>query len=336
MKVTLVFICLLLFGCYENRKSYDFSPGNAIWVESYYFRGFNSNYEILNESKVRAFANRMKKHNIKYIYVFAGPFDKTGNLPEYSSSPLARKSIEIMLEEYPNLIILPWIGGVQYKTVFLEDEHWFENAVESTKDLIKELNVPGVHLDFELILKNADFFETSLRNYSNNDFNIYPENLIRFHKFVRESMPEIYISTVVPASIPQSLTWKNKLDIKEIKELMRYVNEISYLFYDTSIKTEIKFQEASDSLIYSMIKLDNLFPHVKQLVSVGTFINYEELRKYRDQNIESIENTFASLDRSIRFYDNNPISGISIYCNWQSAEVELSEINSLSANLRKH
>lgn len=149
-------------------------------------------------------------------------------------------------------------------------------------------------------------------------------------------MPEIYISTVVPASIPQSLTWKNKLDIKEIKELMRYVNEISYLFYDTSIKTEIKFQEASDSLIYSMIKLDNLFPHVKQLVSVGTFINYEELRKYRDQNIESIENTFASLDRSIRFYDNNPISGISIYCNWQSAEVELSEINSLSANLRKH
>ena len=77
-----------------------------------------------------------KKNNIKYTYIFAGPFDTEGFLPSYSFSETAINSVKLLKHYYPEIVILPWIGGIQNKTVFLNDSLWVKNVINDSKRLI--------------------------------------------------------------------------------------------------------------------------------------------------------------------------------------------------------
>ena len=102
---------------------------NAIWSESMYLRGYrpSTGYRVQTKDIVN-FARQMRKHNVNYFYLFAGPFEPDGKLPKYPFQALAKKNLELMPGEFPEAVILPWVGGIQHRTVQLENSKWITNG----------------------------------------------------------------------------------------------------------------------------------------------------------------------------------------------------------------
>ena len=76
---------------------------------------------MLRETLIVDLARRLRRGNIKYPYLFAGPFRLDGTLPAYALSDGARRCIRTVREEHPGAVPLPWVGGVQGKQLRLED-----------------------------------------------------------------------------------------------------------------------------------------------------------------------------------------------------------------------
>jgi len=122
-----------------------YAPGqeNAIWAESVFLKGYHpSDFSRLTDADLINLASTLQSNNIRYAYLFAGPFGRDGSLPGYAFSDTAVQSVKTLKSLYPEIVILPWVGGIQNKTVFLNDSLWVKNALTDSKRLINTLNVP--------------------------------------------------------------------------------------------------------------------------------------------------------------------------------------------------
>lgn len=121
--ISLAILFNLSFNSMANAKE------NATWIKSTFFRGFDPTTKKKLEPKdVEELALRLKNNNIRYAYIFAGPYENDGHLPPYVFSIQAKESIKGLKKAYPALKILPWIGGIQNKTVHLEQINWVKKT----------------------------------------------------------------------------------------------------------------------------------------------------------------------------------------------------------------
>jgi len=314
----------------KNTNTRIYGQQNAIWSESIYLRGYQpTTKEKLTDEQVIRYANLLKKNNIKFAYLFAGPYSKTGNLPEYAFSETASKSIALIKKCYPELIVLPWIGGVQNSTVNLGDSIWVENALNDTQKLISFLNVSGVHIDFEYILPGDRYLDSTTEAEKPGDKEAYAMLVNEFHRRLRELNPSAFISSVVACTAPEAKQWKQKTSIKELKELNKYVDQISFLFYDTSIGSQKEFENACRNQLadIEILRKSQRNRNCQYLFAIGTFINREELQKYRDLDIENIVNTLNTLKNEIKnIKQPQNVSGIAIFCDWETDQSEWDQI----------
>ncbi len=134
MKFVLLVCFSLVIPCIVHAEASHFAgQRNAVWAGSIYLRGFDpTTQEKLTEGKLINLAERLKSNGIRYLYVFAGPYQKDGHLPSYAFSAHARTSVALLKKAYPSLKILAWVGGVEDKTVHLENETWRETSIRET------------------------------------------------------------------------------------------------------------------------------------------------------------------------------------------------------------
>ena len=126
-------------------------------------RGYKpSTGEKISNEHIKEYAETLKNNKIKYAYLFAGPYGEDGHLPEYAFSEIAVNSVKTLKGYYPEIVILPWVGGVQNKTVYLNDSLWVNNALIDTRKLLNTLDVPGVHIDLEFILPGDSFLDKEI------------------------------------------------------------------------------------------------------------------------------------------------------------------------------
>ncbi|MFH6602299.1 hypothetical protein ACEZ3G_02330 [Maribacter algicola] len=305
-----------------------FGQENAVWTESLYLRGYRpSTGRKLVEKDLRDYANILKENDIKYAYIFAGPFKKDGHLPQYPFSEQAKRSVSKIKEYYPEIRILPWIGGVQNKTVYLGDSVWVENALEDTQKLVETLGVSGIHIDFEYILKGDPYLDLTIEAEKQGDRKAYGKNVNLFHKKLRRILPNAFISSVVVSTSPNTKQWKRKTTIEELNVLLRYVDQLSFLFYDTQINKQQQFELSCIEQIRDIKILKKLNGDSQFLMAIGTFINRPELHKYRNLEIESISNTIATIKNSSISVDTSMrvIDGIAIFCDWETDNSEWEE-----------
>jgi len=308
---------------------------NAIWCESIYLRGYDPRTnQPLTIDKIKALALTLKKHNIKYAYLFAGPYATDGHLPSYSFSNHAVESVRILKKYYPGIVILPWVGGIENKTVHLDDTAWVKIALEDTKRLVSRLSVPGVHVDLEFIKKGDHYLDTTMGKEKPLDMINYGNYVNDFHKKLRILLPDKFISSVVVATAPDTKPWKRKTSMKELFELTGYIDQLSFLYYDTSINDEKTYEKNCLDQIKDIqrLKAEN---NIQYLISIGTFINVPQLHKYRNMSIENIPNALSCIKKSLNELKSprNVVSGISIFCNWQTDENEWDEIDKYSIQL---
>lgn len=317
---------LVFFQC--KRKSHEFESlfgqENAIWTESIYFRGKNpSTGEKLTNQHIVQYTRALKKHKIKYAYLFAGPYGVDGHLPIYAFSETAARSVQLIKKYYPEVIILPWVGGVQNKTVYIGDSLWVKNALEDTQKLIKMLGVPGVHLDFEYILPGDPYLDLTIKNEKPGERDLYGLHVNEFHRRLRQVLPDAFISSVVVATSSDTKPWKRKTTKEELNVLVQYIDQLSFLYYDTNIHDQRIFEDNCIELIQDIGSLRDK-KDIQYLVSIGTFLNVPELRDYRNLKIESIPNTLETIKKSAIKVDsiNRLVDGISIYCDWTTDKDE--------------
>jgi hypothetical protein len=325
-------LLIFLFACgakdKRNIESSVFGQENAIWAESIYLRGYNpSTGEILTNERLKEYAHILKSNNIKYVYLFAGPFLEDGHLPDYPFSSIARNSVKKLKEYYPELIILPWVGGIQNKTVYLGDSIWVKNALNDTRRLVETLDIPGVHIDFEYILKGDPYLDTTIEPEKPHDKEMYAGNVNSFFMKLRILLPKSFISTVVVATSPDTKPWKRKTTIEELNILIKYINQLSFLYYDTYINSEDIFEQNCIKQIMDIKTLKRLNINTQFLLAIGTFINRPELTKYRNLKIENIPNSLKVIKESALKVSPSEklVSGIAIFCDWETDKNEWRE-----------
>ncbi len=229
------FTLLTLTSCNTDKKI-KIGQKNAIWTQSIFLRGFQpSTLNKLTEEGILNYTITLKQNNIRYAYLFAGPFNKNGYLPDYAFSDTAVNTVKLLKKFYPDLIILPWVGGIQNKTVYLNDSNWVKYALLDSKKLIETLSVSGLHFDFEFILKGDPLLERTVSEGGSGDCDSYGNNVNEFHRKFRKLMPDAFVSSVVFATSPGTKPWKRKTSLEELKVLIQYVDQLSFLYYDTQL-----------------------------------------------------------------------------------------------------
>lgn len=296
---------------------------NAVWTETLYLRGENPTTKaILTEKNIEDYANTLKKNNVKYSYLFAGPYEKNGHLPDYAFSKRAIDTVKSLKKYYPEIVILPWVGGVQNKTVYLGDPGWVKNALADTEKLIRVLKIPGVHIDFEYILAGDPYLDTTINKEKPGDLESYANNVNEFHRKLRRRLPKAFISSVVLATSPDTKPWKRKTTVDELKVLTKYVDQLSFLYYDTTLKDQKIFESNCASLVkdIQLLKESKNENKTQYLIAIGTFVNLKELHKFRDLEIESIPNTLQTIKKADP--TGKIVDGIALFCDWQTDESE--------------
>ncbi len=125
---------------------------NGIWLGHGWLGDddwFNENARDTTKFRSRvailALKNELDSHGIRDVFGHLTPTNLDGKIPEVDAN-----QTKLFLELLPNKRVMPWLGGVTGKTVFLSSSQWRKNFVSSTKNLLERFpDFAGVHLDFE-------------------------------------------------------------------------------------------------------------------------------------------------------------------------------------------
>lgn len=299
---------------------------NAVWAESLYLRGHDPKKprRVLNDRELETFARRLVANGIRYAYLFAGPYNADGGVPDYAWSATARASVETLRQLAPDVVLLPWLGGLQHLTVHLEDPRWVDRAVADTARLIDALGVPGVHLDFEFILPNATYVRQE-RQLPTTDAGMveYGGWHVAFHRALRRQLPNAFISAVIPSTAGPVRPWKKQHSVEEAAALAADVDQLSLLHYDTSIADRDTFADSLAEQLRHVAdwKARPASARTQYLLGVGTFVNARPLRKYRHLDVEDLPHYLSALDAAIARtqQDTRLVDGLAIFCDWTTS-----------------
>ncbi len=304
-----------------------FAIENSAWIKSTYFRGYDPiTMKPHNIKDIEQLAQRLKINHIKYAYVFAGPYQKDGHLPTYAFSKKVKENIIILKKIYPQIKILPWIGGVQNKTVHLEREEWIKNAIADTAKLLKIMPIDGIHLDLEYVLyPRAKFNHNRL---STKDYSRY---WVKFHKELRLVLPKSFISSVVVSIASGTKPWKHKHTLSEIKELSSVVDQISFMFYETSLMDLKDYHNNLKEQIIMIKELKSSASNRSQyLIGLGVFNEEKKLKSYRDLGFKNLPLSLKLLQEvENEVGQKKPVvDGFAIFCEWMMTEFEWKQLRS--------
>jgi Glycosyl hydrolases family 18 len=187
--------------------------GDDIW--------FKKNARDASKFRTRAVILKLKQeldtHAIQDLFPHLTPTGKDGKIPTVDAI-----QTKLFLELLPNKRIMPWLGGVTGKTVFLNSTSWRKNFISSVKSLLE--NYPqfvGVHLDFEPVRNHhVGFLEllTELRA------------AIGSNKLISVATPK---PNVIPGFAPDWF-WDKSMFL----EVAKIADQIVPMLYDTSISLD--------------------------------------------------------------------------------------------------
>src|SRR5690606_23824954 len=139
------------------------------------------------------------------------------------------------------------------------DSTWCRNALEDSRRLVKVLGVPGIHIDFEYIIRGDPFLDKDLKPENKDGIQDYGRKVNDFHKKLRKLLPDAFISSVVAAPTKGTKPWKRKPEMEELRELLPTIDQLSFLYYDTGINDQEIFATNCIELIDNIKSLSGEF-----------------------------------------------------------------------------
>ncbi len=124
---------------------------NALWLSHGWLGGsswFAENNRLWEGYRglaaQEALAERLDRLNVGVVYPHLCPTDASGHLPEVDPA-----QVEGFAQALPGVEVLPWIGGVNGRHVFLRDSAWRATFVAEAAALVRAGGFAGVHLNIE-------------------------------------------------------------------------------------------------------------------------------------------------------------------------------------------
>lgn len=138
----LVFLLTLPGDAPPPRRSFDLGR-NGVWIGHQWYTGRRVDTgERVPAEERHALLRRLRKHRIRYVYLHAGPF-----LPDGTIRDRPGPELRALLQEAPDLIFLPWIGGGVDRLDLASTAR--RQSIVATVDQLRREGFPGVHLDIE-------------------------------------------------------------------------------------------------------------------------------------------------------------------------------------------
>lgn len=323
-------ISLLLFLVLSSTTHTAFAKyNNAFWVQGNYIRehywtNLPIRIKVTDEDQAR-FIKIIEEQKIKYVYLFWSAFNKDGKLQHVSPESYEYKKFKELQSILPDVHFIPWLGGVQNRSIYLHDKKWNKNAKEQTLKLMKLLGTKTkyVHINFEYLL----YGQIPEKQYD------YGENFIKFFKELRHDLDKkIKISTVVASTTTKATPFKYRHSVAEINRVLPYIDQINFLFYDTKISNQEKYYAALREQLSHISAFSKKKSDVEYIIGTGTFENHwPPARKYRDLKIESLPHFFGELKKELK-EKKTPIEGVAYFCEWLTDDHQWEEIKKLWVN----
>ncbi|MBI4832560.1 MAG: glycoside hydrolase family 18 protein [Candidatus Lindowbacteria bacterium] len=153
-------LILLLVGYRVWQPGEDIRDGrndrlrNGIWLQhgwlgddSWFSRNAKENQisNFRNRKNIESLAASLRSHHIQYIFPHMAPTSVDGDL-SFIDSEQARQFFGV-LQEFQ---VMPWVGGIEGKQVFLKKSVWRENFAKSIGKFLREYpSAAGIHLNIE-------------------------------------------------------------------------------------------------------------------------------------------------------------------------------------------
>ena len=142
-------------------------------------------------------------------------------------------------------------------------------------------------------------------------------------------MPKAFISVVVVSTASGTKPWKHKHSLSEIKELSSVVNQMSFMFYETSLMEMKVYRENLKEQLQQIKHLKKIDQNLsKYLIALGIFGEEKKLQSYRDLGLENLPITLKILQEVEREINQKEpiIDGLAIYCEWMTTDLEWNQL----------
>jgi Glycosyl hydrolases family 18 len=259
--------------------------GNDIWfVENARDKTkFRSRYAILKLKQ------ELDTHGIRDLFPHLTPTGIDGKIPTVDEA-----QTKLFLELLPNKRVMPWLGGVTGKTVFLESPTWRKTFVSSVKTLLETYpHFAGVHLDFEPLHNHDEGFLKLLLEL---------RAVIGAGKLISLATPK---PNIIPGIAPDWF-WDKSMFL----EVSRLADQIVPMLYDTSIS----LQKPYIALIETWTR-DVLLSSNGKEVLLGVPA-WDEPSISHHPDIENITNSLRGIQAALEPEMPKNYAGIALYAHF--------------------
>ncbi len=254
--------------------------------------------EFRDPKHIEQLALLLARYHVTDVFPHVAPADNSGQLPAVDD-----QQVERFLDAFNRFRIIPWIGGVQSKTVRLHDTAWRRTFVRSVVGLLSDHpRLAGVHINIEPCPSG------------NNEF-------LRLLDELKRALPTGKLLSV--AAYPPPTIWQPFLDVhweeSYFREVARRADQLAVMMYDTSVPVGKLYQRLLKSWTREILDWSAGTP---VLLGIPT---YDDAGVgYHLPSVENLPNTLLGIHAGLSGYRTLPdhYQGLAIYCEWETDDAE--------------
>jgi len=278
---------------------------NGIWIQhgwlgdDSWFARTGKNPKLFRDiEKIKTLKTKLQKHHITDLYPHLCPTTTDGMIPHVDP-----KQTERFLKVMKDVRVMPWVGGVQGKQVFLQSPQWQKYFIRSIVNLLKTYpEFSGIHINIEpLPSGNQDFLRLLIE--------------------LRRSIPEGKILSL--AAYPPLTVWHPfsavHWDKPYFEKVSKGVDQLAVMMYDTAIPFEKVYQYIMASWTKEIIGWAG-----NTEVLLGVPVYDDSGVGYHDPKVENLRNALMGIHFGLSSFPILPrhYRGIAIYSEWEMSDSE--------------
>jgi len=248
---------------------------NAVWLEHAWLSA--SSTPAAGEALVR----RMRARGIRTLYPHLCPMQRDGSLPADFSPEALKRLLTAARRAGPGetpLRVVPWVGGVHGKTVFLSDKQQAERFAAECARLTSEFDADGVQVNIEPLSSGDTRF-------------------LRLLEKIREAIGPEKILSVAAYPPPTRLHPSPMVhwDREMYREVAARADELAVMAYDTGVRTSPVYRRLVADWTVEALRWSAESGNGDVRVFIG-IPSYGEESGYHHPRTENVRNAVAGVN----------------------------------------
>lgn len=317
--LAIVGMCVLAYAVWSPgkvvRDGRDDLGANGIWLQhgwlgddEWFTRNERDRSRFRDARKIKALANLLSKHGVRYVFPHLCPCDPRGAIPSVDHA-----QTELLLDHFQSFQVLPWVGGVLDQHCSPASPGWRRAFVFSATDLLRtHPRLAGIHINIEPLPSGNEYFITLLKE-------------------LRQALPQGKLLSVAAYPPPTILHPFREVhwDESYTRRVSPHVDQMAVMMYDTAVRLPKFYQHRVSSWTRHVLAWA-----ADSKVLLGLPAYDETGASYHDPNVENLKNSLLGVHAGLADFGSLPknYQGIAIYCEW---EMDDREWNYLESNFSR-